>query len=143
MTHRSVQAKFATSLTVWFIFFLLSFIFVFFTNYAISSEKTELMLVHDQLLTKSLLLQQSKNLLLLYGLAACVFFVLMWFYIVIYSHRLTGPIYKLTRILEKAIETGELPHKVSFRKSDAFKELAHTFNVFIEKVDKMKHRHHK
>ena len=47
------------------------------------------------------------------------------------SHRVSGPIYRLTKLLEELNETNELK-EVQFRKNDYFIELQDEFNKFIK-----------
>lgn len=126
--------KLASVFLLWFSLFALAFAAMFFIQFSEVSSRTEGMLIHDQLTTKMLLVDQAKGLALWYGGGAFLFAVLMWSYMMVYSHRLTGPIYKMERMLEKCIHNKSLPdRKLSFRRTDAFHELAGLFNEFIEK----------
>jgi hypothetical protein len=109
-----------------------AFSFIFFQNFKLASERTARMSVHDQLLTKSVLVDQTKDLAVWYGLAFFTYIILTWFYVVVFSHRMTGPIFKLTRLLEQAAEKEEWPGKFTLRGSDAFPQLASAFNRFVE-----------
>jgi methyl-accepting chemotaxis protein len=140
LTHRAVQIRLASVCLLWLLAFAAVFGFIFLLNYEFSSGRTEMMMIHDQLLAKVILLDQSRQLLIWYGFAALVYFILLWCYLIVYSHRLTGPIYKITQTLQKAAESGEFPPKISFRRHDAFPELAKAFNQLLENWDKLKRR---
>lgn len=118
---------------VWLLAFVAIFCLIFFVNFAAFSERAESMSIHDQLLTKVLLVEQSKSLALWYGIAIVAYIALMFVYVLAYSHRLTGPIYKITKIFEHAAQSGDLPKKIVLRKSDAFTELADAINKYIDK----------
>ena len=133
LSNRRVQFRLASVFLMWLLAFLSIFGFIFYMNFAMFSERTAAMNIHDQLLTKLLLVEQSKTLALWYGLAILAYIFLMFSYVLVYSHRLTGPIDKITKIFEKAAESGEFPKKIILRKSDSFTELADAINKFIEK----------
>jgi len=135
LTHGKTQIRLASLFVLWFVVFVIIFATIFFINFADLSSRTEGLRIHDQLATKMLLVEQSRDLALWYGGGALVFAILMWIYMMVYSHRLTGPIYKLERVLEKAIHNRQLPDKpLNFRQTDAFHEMARLFNEFVEKV---------
>lgn len=138
LTHSGVQIRLASVFLIWFAAFIGIFGFIFFINFSSISEKAESMTIHDQLLTKVLLVEQSKNLAVWYGIAIFAYVLLMWLYILVYSHRLTGPVFKITQILKKSAEQGEWPKKITLRKSDAFVDLADAVNAFTEAMNKKK-----
>lgn len=51
------------------------------------------------------------------------------------SHRVAGPIYNMTKHLEKLNKTGEIK-EVKFRENDYFSELESEFNKFIKSSNK-------
>ena len=134
ITNRKVQVALATTFLVWFAAFLAIFVLIFFNTFNQFSTRSELLMTHDQLITKMLLVEQSKELALWYGISTFVYLALMWVYMLIYSHRLTGPISKITKILENAAKEEQWPADVKFRKGDAFTELASAFNHFANKM---------
>jgi HAMP domain-containing protein len=136
VTHRKVQTKLALSLIVWFVVFLAVFVSIFLFNFKMASGKTDGMIMHDQLLAKALLVEQTKDLALWYGLAFVVYLVLSWVYIMVYSHRMTGPVFKLTKLLDESAQKQQWPEHLKFRKKDAFPELASAFNRFVEAMKK-------
>lgn len=134
-THRGIQVKLALVFFLWFAVFVISFGFIYLINYKTASDRTLGMLLHDQLMTRMILISQTKELAVSYGLAAIVYMVLACVHLMVYAHRLTGPVFKLTKHLERAMEEGKLPGPITFRKTDAFPELAQTFNAFLERVE--------
>ena len=131
ITHREVQLKLAGVFLFWFFVFIAVFGFIYVFNFSSTSDRTKGMVIHDQLLTNMLLVDQTKELALYYGLAALGYVVLVFFYLLVYSHRLTGPIYKMNMILDKAIHNREWPDHLSFRKSDAFSDTSDKFNQLM------------
>jgi sensor histidine kinase YesM len=62
-----------------------------------------------------------------------VFFLSLTFFISVFlSHRIAGPIYKLSKALND-LRNGKL-NKIYFRKFDHFKELAEEYNYAVESV---------
>ena len=53
---------------------------------------------------------------------------------IIYSHRITGPIYRVKRYLDMMAQSNDLPPPISFREHDEFKEIADSINKVIEKL---------
>jgi len=125
--------KIASTFMLWFIVFLTACISIFFLRFAEVADRTSEFRIHDQLATKLLLIDQAKDLAIWFGGICVVFGILMWVYMMVYTHRLTGPIFKMQKALEKAIHNRSLPDKkLKFRKTDAFHELAELFNQFVE-----------
>jgi len=131
-SYFGVQAKLASVFLVWFCLFLAVFGFIFVMNYQMASARTDGMSIHDQLLTRMLLIQQTKDLAFYYGLSACAYVLLVFAYLIVYSHRITGPIHKLNKLLLKSTHNREWPSPIKFRKNDAFTDLAKNFNSFID-----------
>lgn len=132
LTHSKVQFQLATTLIIWFFVLVTIFAFIFFQNFKLASQRTDGMSIHDQLLTKTLLVEQTKDLAVWYGAIFLAYIVLTWAYVVVFSHRMTGPVYKMTKLLERAAENKEWPGKFTLRNSDAFPQLATAFNHFVE-----------
>lgn len=131
LTHKSTQIKLASVFLLWFMVFVALFGFIYFTNFSSFTAGTEGLHFSDELLIKMLLIQQGKELTLYYGMAALGYIALVWLYMIVYSHRLTGPIYKMTRILKNATHNKDWPEDLKFRKNDAFSELAKAFNEYV------------
>lgn len=138
LTHRGIQIRLASYAVLGLLVFVVLYGIIFMYTYRLGSQETELMAIHDQLLTKTILVSHSQNLLLWYGLGALVYFAGLWIFIIRYSHRMTGPIFKLVQILDRATEENKLPEKLQFRKGDAFTDLEQSFNAFIDSLQKPK-----
>jgi len=133
LTHKGVQVRLASVFLLWFLVFSSIFVSIFFFQFSDASIKMEGLKIHDQLTAKMLLVDQARDLAIWYGGIVLCFSILLWVYMMVYSHRLTGPIYKLEKTLERCIHNKALPDKpLIFRKTDAFHELADKFNQFIE-----------
>lgn len=132
LTHRKVQFRLASVFLFWVVAFLAISACIYFLHFASAASRAEQLPLHDELLTKMLLVDQARELILLYGAAVILFLALIWIYLMVYAHRLTGPIYKLEKMLEHSIHNRQLPGPLKFRKSDAFHELAEKFNAFVE-----------
>jgi methyl-accepting chemotaxis protein len=138
LTYRKVQLRLVGIVLVCLLLFMGFFSVVYMNAVANAPGRTKEVVVQDQLITQMLLVEQTRDLAVIYGFAAFIFILLICFYLIVYSNRLTGPIFKLTRIIETSVTQGELPKPVRFRKDDAFKELAEAFNKFLETVEKKK-----
>ncbi len=138
ITHWRQQVGLALVFVSWSLVLVVCLTGLFFINYATIRTDTGAFTMHDQLLARMLLVEQAKQLAITYGLTILVFLILTGLYVVAYSHRMTGPIYKMNMILKKAAEEGSWPKHLSFRKHDAFHELAKNFNTFVETMKKQK-----
>ena len=79
------------------------------------------------------LLQESRHGVMFSLISLQVFFIIMTFMLSIFlSHRIAGPLYKLSKSFHEAA-AGKLS-RITFRKSDHFKELAADFNVLVDSV---------
>lgn len=132
ITHFKVQSQLAFIFIFWTLVLLGSLIAIFFINYSSISTDTGGMSIHDQLLTKMLLVAQAKDLMIYYGIAILAYTILIAIYVMAYAHRIVGPIHKMNMLLDDCIEKNEWPHHVRFRKGDAFHEFATRFNKFID-----------
>lgn len=78
-------------------------------------------------------IQKSRQDMLFWLTLMQVCFMLMTFLMSLFmSHRIAGPIYKLSKFLN-GLRNGSL-EKVGFRKNDHFQELAQDYNFMIESV---------
>ena len=97
----------------------------------------------DVLLAKSGIAQTDEGVTLLTGLRfgmmwrlillQIVFMFLVFMASVMISHRIAGPLYKLTKAIE-AFGRGESVGDLGFRKNDQFKEVADKFNEMTKQV---------
>lgn len=69
----------------------------------------------------------------IFALTAIFFFILISFIGIFISHRIAGPIYKMTKSLNAFNGLNDL-EEIHFRKRDFFKELSKAFNTFVSKV---------
>jgi methyl-accepting chemotaxis protein len=53
---------------------------------------------------------------------------------VILSHRIAGPIYKMTQFFSKVVQ-GSIAERISFRKADHFQELAGSYNEMMDALE--------
>ncbi len=136
LTHRSLQFRLAGVFVLWSFVLVVAVTTLFVMNYAHLSETSDALPSAEQLFTKLLLIQQLEGMAVRYFIALAFFVTLMALHIIILSHRMTGPVAKMTRLLNQAAETGEWPQQVKFRKRDAFPELASAFNRFSERMKK-------
>ncbi|TVQ78921.1 MAG: hypothetical protein EA369_05905 [Bradymonadales bacterium] len=135
VTHGKEQTQIASVFLFWFMVFALVITSLYFLNYAEVASRADDMPIHDRLLTQMLLLEQAKDFAIWYGGAVLAFCALLWVYMLVYVHRLTGPVYKLQRLLDECSQTGRLPDTdLKFRKNDGFHELAARFNTFVRSL---------
>lgn len=139
-TNLNVQVRLALVFLFCAFMLIICLACLFVINYAKISSKTDGLEIQNQLIAKMLLIEQAQSLGIYYGLAMLVFVGLMTVYVVVYAHRLVGPIHKMNMILEKAIQEKDWPKPVKFRKGDAFHEFAHKFNKFVETMSGSKPR---
>lgn len=133
ITDWRTQSNLAGIFVIWSLFLVLILVGLFFMNYASVSEQTAGLNIHDELVAQMLLVEQSRQLAIFYGAAILLFIMLMGFHVMVYTHRVTGPIYKLNKVMDEAIHNKQWPKRpLSFRSSDSFHELAQKFNQFVE-----------
>lgn len=76
--------------------------------------------------------QSTRNsLLLVLGLVELTILCFLFIFSIFLSHKIAGPMYKLTKHFEKIREGGEIK-PVFFRDGDYFKEIAHEVNLTLE-----------
>ncbi|MBU1862466.1 MAG: hypothetical protein KKH94_02240 [Candidatus Omnitrophica bacterium] len=70
-------------------------------------------------------------------LTAGFFFIaaLLLFWTSLFFHRIVGPLYRLENEIDKCLK-GTRIRKITFRKHDKYKSLAHKINALVEKVQK-------
>jgi methyl-accepting chemotaxis protein len=67
------------------------------------------------------------------GSMQLVFILLVFLVSIVQSHKIAGPMFKLTKSL-KDIAAGGPPQKIFFRKGDQFMEVAEAYNNAVEKM---------
>jgi methyl-accepting chemotaxis protein len=83
--------------------------------------------------------EQRSSLSLVYFGVSAVAFALMMGLGILYSHRIAGPLHKLSNRMQE-IADGADPTPVSFRRDDQFQELTGSFNAMIATLEKRKDR---
>lgn len=79
------------------------------------------------------LLKENRENMIFWLVTMQVFFLSLTFFISVFlSHRIAGPLYKLSKALND-LRNGKL-NKIYFRKFDHFKELAEEYNYAVESV---------
>jgi len=131
-TYFHDQAKLAGIFVLWAFILILTVVALFFVTYSNTSTQADSLPVHEQLFAKMLLIEQAQHMATMFGATVLAFLILMGGYIMIYTHRLTGPVYKLRKTLEEATANSAWPKPISFRKKDSFHDLAKAFNKYIE-----------
>ena len=76
-------------------------------------------------------LSRKVYLILACGFVSITILLLIW--VSLFVHRIVGPLYRLDRELEKAIQGEKIP-KIKFRKNDCFSSIAEKINILIEKL---------
>ncbi len=69
--------------------------------------------------------------LVVYGLGAIFSLSVLSIF---FSHKIAGPIYKITRVLDQSTREGKRPPEIRLRRGDAFQEFAETLNRFLKKM---------
>jgi nitrogen fixation/metabolism regulation signal transduction histidine kinase len=110
--------------------FLASIIFYFSSLQTTASTYLEsfklLIQLRHEILTKSIVIYSSATLFIIAGISCiCVF----------YSHRIVGPIYRLTQFV-KSIADGDLSGKVVLRGNDELQSLAGSLNRLVWSYNK-------
>ncbi len=134
--HYLMNPKFQFSIISWFCFLLVLVLFIFavanwsffneLATIAKSSGITEGHIFFDYLEEQKVLMFK------IFLTASFVAFIAILLGGIYLSHRISGPIYKLTMTLNEA-ELGALK-KIYFRRNDYFPELNEAYNSFVERV---------
>ena len=77
--------------------------------------------------------KNRQDLLMLLMLMQVVFVSITFIISIFMSHRIAGPLYKLSRFFREARD-GNLEQKISFRKKDYFQELVGEYNDMMESI---------
>lgn len=72
----------------------------------------------------------------LYSSVSIAVFLGLFVFGILFSHKIAGPIFNLTRYMDRKIEGSEDLKDVAFRKSDFFHRLAKTTNKLIQHYEK-------
>ena len=133
------QYKFMAWVLGWAAFSLLVF---FLSNYlffdqmiskgkevGLSANHAYFMLIHDQKIYMARI----------YLIASSVMTVAITFWGLFFSHRIAGPMYRLSRTFSDAAESGEdISSQIRFRESDFFAEVPESINTYLDAVSQRK-----
>ncbi|OFZ49100.1 MAG: hypothetical protein A2381_16000 [Bdellovibrionales bacterium RIFOXYB1_FULL_37_110] len=98
----------------------------------LASEGIQLELPSDHVYFE--LLASQKHLMnKIFMITSAIFFILISLLGIFISHRIAGPIYKMTKTLNSFQGVDDL-REIQFRKRDFFKELADSFNALVVKI---------
>ena len=67
------------------------------------------------------------------GLTLILSVVITGIFVLIYSHKIAGPVCKITKCLEQ-MEKGQTLEKINLRESDEFRELAEAYNKAVSNM---------
>jgi hypothetical protein len=81
------------------------------------------------------LTQEKSRLILIFGLTTFLSVCMITGFGIFISHKIAGPIYRLSRYLKNTDPKKDLPD-LHFRKDDFFKDLADDFNFFKSRIGK-------
>ncbi len=79
------------------------------------------------------ILQEKSRLILIFGLTGFLSVCLITIFGIVISHRIAGPLYRLSRYLRNEDPTKPLP-ELRFREKDFFQDLARDFNLFRSRI---------
>ncbi len=117
---------------LWFSVFAAASVALYFFSYRIAAEKIESLQLVEELKTKAIVIEQSERLATMYIGLTFIYVTFVFLYVLVYSNRLTGPIFKLGKVLDESIQNQSWPSEIRFRKNDAFKDIAEKFNAFVK-----------
>jgi len=132
LTDKQVQLRLASVFLLWFAVYAVASISLYFISYHFAAQRIESLGLQQELETKALVIEQSERLAMGYAFVTLIYLILVWIYMLVYSNHITGPIFKLNRILDESIKSQTWPQEVKFRKNDAFRDLADKFNACIK-----------
>jgi hypothetical protein len=79
------------------------------------------------------ILQEKSRLILIFGLTGFLSVCLITIFGIVMSHRIAGPLYRLSRYLRNEDPSKPLP-ELRFREKDFFQDLARDFNLFRSRI---------
>ena len=132
LTHKSDQYRLATIFAIWMVGFWGIFALTFFCSYVLSTAGMRGDVGPGRLEAKFLLYEQLSSTGIWIICSTLLYLTIAWSFLVYYLHRFTGPIFKLTKVLQEAVKNHTMPERIHFRKRDAFQDLAEIFNEFLK-----------
>jgi len=127
LINRPFQLKMSFILSTWVVVLALIYPLVIF--YAFDQFTQSLLDSSPEVM--ALINARRQELLISVSILYVAFALIIFFMTLFVSHRIAGPIFKLKRALEQAIN-GDYSDKIRFRKYDYFTELADTYNELME-----------
>ncbi len=83
-----------------------------------------------------LIVREKARMLMIFGLTGFLTLCMITGFGILFSHKIAGPIYSLSRYLKsRDPASGPLP-ELKFREDDFFQELAKDFNFFLSRIKK-------
>ena len=68
------------------------------------------------------------------GITLVVSIFITGLFVLYYSHKISGPVYKITNCLEQMGKNGSPYEKITLRESDEFRELADAYNKAVDNM---------
>ena len=136
LINRSFQLKFSLYVCSWI--FILSLIYPIII-YDVFSDFIQVAVdVKNDSTMGSDLEEIRKEIFMIVSLAQGAFIFIVFLLSIFLSHRIAGPIYKLTQAFNKASLDGKLVSNVRFRKKDNFLELEKAYNNMVNYIESNK-----
>ena len=135
VTHKKVQYSLASIVLGGFLAFFSFSAVLIFSQFQNVFDKMKMLSVQDQLAADAIIRQLGTELTYRFGIATVAYLVVVWVFLLVYTHKMTGPIYRITRALNDAADSRSWPRKISFRKKDAFHELSSAVNRFMKEME--------
>ena len=131
-----INPKFQSKITLYFLGFTIATSAIFFVSNFLFVEKlltlgTDLGLSENHIYFK-FINKQSKSLYIFNGIATIVIFLGQITFGILLSHKIAGPLYRLTRETVKVSE-GESIQEIKHRNGDFFPEVYSAVNKLIQK----------
>lgn len=129
--HPSFQFRFSMITTS--LLFVCIIMFGYF-SYSKVNENYELLVEHSSLSdeVKLILKNELHNLKINFAFFAIIISFVFFLINLYYTHRIAGPMHKLITLLNRSGKNDI--HKIYFRKSDEFKDVADAYNQFIDRL---------
>ena len=130
-----INKPFQYSILGWFSFFSIVLISIFYTSvwyffYNLKNEAASVGIPADHIFF-TFINEQKSNMESVFIITSIFALIFILFGGLVISHKVAGPIYRLTKHLRNHDKNNIVP--VTFRKKDYFPELEEAFNEFIEK----------
>lgn len=107
------------------------------TAYKQKKDKAKLFYVTDSFGTDPKVITEMdkvKAIVPVVGITLVLSIFITGIFVLLYSHKIAGPVYKITRCLEQLEKRGVPPEKITLRESDEFRELADAYNKVVDNM---------